>query len=462
MKQLSVRQLAFLVIGLLLTMATLQVAFARRRPIKAHFNPATAAFSSSSDLSIYDARPDHIWNRLYRHFFVRVAGNGEEFGYDTLDPLLWPSTRYLSSGQSHQQAVDLLDEFLATHAENLITDPLKRAFLQRDLWAVFDIITQGDSRQQGRAELQTRLARVIQRLALTPEQIRLLPDNYQLAVAGKSFPTQYQSDHNETSFLPAEMFRADGPWTAIGTSDRPAAPSHLADMAFAGRSVFLVFLRLPAGRDATIAYLQRLKDFSQPWILNPEKSRPNQIVANPDLPQFPLGTELALVRRMVLIDNQGKLTPTSLTESIQIRVYRSIPNHVTTASEEARASQTGFEFRLSRRKLFAGEAGGLRPVLSTDRDFEIFRSHGIDWFETAGAASLDRVQFAVRDHCIVCHFAPGINSVLSFSATRFQPLTLRPYLLSKTTIANQEEFTAGWKQKQYEWGLLKGLWANAR
>jgi hypothetical protein len=32
----------------------------------------------------------------------------------------------------------LLDELLHTDAENLIRDPVKRALLQRDLWAVFD------------------------------------------------------------------------------------------------------------------------------------------------------------------------------------------------------------------------------------------------------------------------------------------------------------------------------------
>ena len=31
--------------------------------------------------------------------------------------------------------MDIFDEFLSTHDDRLITDPLKRAVLQRDLWA---------------------------------------------------------------------------------------------------------------------------------------------------------------------------------------------------------------------------------------------------------------------------------------------------------------------------------------
>ena len=50
----------------------------------------------------------------------------------------WQKTRYYSDPATFERADRLLDEFLETHGERLINDPLKRAFLQRDLWAVFD------------------------------------------------------------------------------------------------------------------------------------------------------------------------------------------------------------------------------------------------------------------------------------------------------------------------------------
>src|SRR5262247_2312887 len=94
--------------------------------------------SASTPNAIYDSNPDHLWNRLHRAFYVRTARNGEENGHDELDPLLWDRTKHLLVGPSHQQAIKLLDEFLSVNGAALITDPLKRAMLQRDLWAIFD------------------------------------------------------------------------------------------------------------------------------------------------------------------------------------------------------------------------------------------------------------------------------------------------------------------------------------
>ena len=452
------KRFAVLLAGLVVSQIALSSHLAPTTPsTPASYQPASYSWSEPAR-GLYDPEPKHLWNRLYRQFHVRVASDGKEYGYDVLDPLLWPGTKYLLIGPSHAQALSLLDEFLATHAEKLISDPLKRAIFQRDLWAIFDWLSQGNIHQREREELQTRLARVIQRLALTAEQIKLLPDNYSAAVQGKSFAAQYQPESTDKPFLPPELFLTSGPWVAIGPKDRAAATSHLTDFAFAGRSVFLVFMHLPEGHGATIAYLQKLKEFPQPLILNPDRSRPNQVLPNPELPQFPAGTELALVRRMVLIDNQGKLTPTQITESVQIRAYRTVPSGTRRNTEEARTSQKGFEFRLSRRKLFAGEAGGLRPVLSGEKDFEIFRSHGIDWFEGSSRESLERFQFSVLEQCAVCHIAPGIHSVLSYSVQRFQPASLQPIPLTETQIANEEDSTTSWKRRQYEWGLLKGLW----
>jgi hypothetical protein len=122
---------------------------------------------------LYDSNPDHLWNRLYRHLYVRIGPAKREIGYDELEPPLWYETMYLLEGQSHQQAVRLLDEFLSTHGEKLIGDPLKRAVFQRDLWVVFDwLAARSDTHKEQRQELQKRLAEVIRRLALTNAEIR--------------------------------------------------------------------------------------------------------------------------------------------------------------------------------------------------------------------------------------------------------------------------------------------------
>ncbi len=460
------KRFAFLILGLLAALIGSQIAPAHRS-VATEMSRAAPYRSASDRLAesapgLYDQRPDHIWNRLYRQFYVRVARDGKEFGYDELDPLLWWQTKYLISGPSHQQAVNLLDEFLSRHAENLITDPLKRAMFQRDLWAIFDWLNQRDDQQSAHEELRGRLAQAIQRVALTAEQIKLLPDNYAAAVNARVFPIQYQPDSHETAFLPPELFQAGGAWIVIGdTNGRPAAPVHLQSSPFGGRSTFLVLMRLPGGREVTTAYLQRLREFPQPWVYNTGRTRDLEpLVPNPDLPQFPAGTQLALVRRMMLIDSQGNLMPTRLTESVQIRIHRSIPKSAEIRPLEARATQDGFEFRLSRRKLFGGEAGGLKAVLRDEKDFVLFRAHGIDWFEQSGG-SPEKFQRPVLDQCAGCHSSPGIHSVLSYSDRRFES-SLRPPALAETKIENQEYMTANWKRRQYDWGLLKGLWQAGR
>lgn len=110
--------------------------------------------------------PRHVSNQMYLQLHVRTDSGGKEYGFDTLDPLLWSKTNYLLSGKSHARALALADEFLRSHAERQITDAAKRAILQRDLWAVFDWADQQDQpRQAERRELMARLAPIIRRCA---------------------------------------------------------------------------------------------------------------------------------------------------------------------------------------------------------------------------------------------------------------------------------------------------------
>ena len=90
-------------------------------------------------------------------------------------------TLNLLSGPSNREALTRLDEFLNTHAERLISDPLKRAMFQRDLWAIFDwTVRRSNNPPPEVAELQLGLTKAMRRLALTTEQIRVLTGTYAL------------------------------------------------------------------------------------------------------------------------------------------------------------------------------------------------------------------------------------------------------------------------------------------
>jgi hypothetical protein len=203
----------------------------------------------------YDSNRNHPWNRLHEALFVREDANGVRHGSDSLDPVLWRNSTYLLAAPSHQRAVQALDDFLQAHSENLIHDPVKRAILRHDLWAIFDWSVEeepgsgghDDFRQQ-KHDLQVRLAEVLRRLALSAKQIESMSDNYGQAVASHEFGKTYNPEHRDAAFLPPDLFEQHGSWVnieSIGDSE-PMAPLHMA--AVSGRSRFLVFLRLPEGR----------------------------------------------------------------------------------------------------------------------------------------------------------------------------------------------------------------------
>jgi hypothetical protein len=246
--------------------------------------------------NVYDPDPNHPWNRVFRQLYRRTAADGEEYGSDELDPLLWFDTTYLLNGVSHQQTIQVLDEYLSTHAENLIRDPLKRAMFQRDLWAVFDwLASQTEPYFSERQVLATRLARIIKRLAFPREGILALPDNYALEIDSNTFPANVPADRPETAFLPPDIFQPDGAWVPMGREGGPVAMTHTGTFPFFGRSVFLVYLRSPAGRMGTLDFIESLK------------TEPNPVLA--------LGSDVALVRRMLLIDDQGDLLLSPLVET---------------------------------------------------------------------------------------------------------------------------------------------------
>lgn len=407
--------------------------------------------AAPDDWRLYDSDPNHLWNRLYRSLYQRIGRDGRQYGYDELDPLLWPSTTYLLKQPAYDQAIARLDEFLATHAETAITDPLHRAILQRDLWAVFDWTTTVRGDPAAKLNLQRRLVQVMKRLALSSKQVAALPNTYAKAVDAKRFASAYDSTRREQSFLPPDLFDRTGPWVSLSARGGWAIASVHLD-GFSGRSVFLVFLNLPDGRKATLKYLRELADFPRPWLIDPDM--PGGVLPNPELPQFPPGTQLLLVRKMLLIDNQGNLQATNIVEDLQIRIHRTVPSGTSDLingnRNQARMAMDVYEFKLSRSKLFVGEGGGLRAVMAGEKEFPIFQSHGIDLFELASPGfSFDRELRETLTACPACHSRPGIHSLLSRK---------REGILASWDPNYEVVGATGWKERQYNWGLLQGLW----
>jgi hypothetical protein len=199
-----------------------------------------------------------------------------------------------------------------------------------------------------------------------------------------------------------------------------------------GRSVFLIFLRLPGGRQATEAYLKKLE-----WVdIDREKA-----------PEIPPGTEVAFLRRMMLFDNRGVLRLTPITESLQLRVYDDVQNPAM------------YEFTLRRKALFADRAGGLHPVAADEIDYFGIASVGLesgsqkDPFETEPQQGSDRPAPVVMKSCSRCH-GPGIHGFQSMFLQHYS----HPALTAIENLDDQVRVTIEQAEKTYAWGLLQGLW----
>jgi hypothetical protein len=380
--------------------------------------------------NLFDPAPDHVWNRLHRQLHVRMGLDGKVYDQESLEPPLVPASKWLTEGESHERAVALLDEFLESKADELIDDPLKRTILQRDLFAIFAVTADPElDRQLERRELQKRLAQIIRRLALPPERIDKLPDNLAVAVAAGDIPSEYDAKHPERAFLPPDLLKEDGPWVILGKrlgSGGLAASAHV--KATSGRAAFLVLLRLPEGRQATEDYLKKLPT--------------SRLGA---LPQIPEGTQVALLRRMILIDSAGNLRLTPVTEMVQIRVYRDLkaPDMV--------------ELALARKELLAGR-GGLHAT-SPDA-VSLFDLGAMGISPQGNADPLERqsdrppaITPVVMKSCIHCHAGPGIYGFQSMFVGHFDEPPLTAHHLE-----GQVSSAIDHARQTYAWGLLQGLW----
>lgn len=420
-----------------------------------------AAMAKPFTVAVYDADPEHLWNRLYAALYMRITDDGQMYGQDELDPLLWENSTYLLTGPRYQQILGLLNEFLDQRGEKLITHPLKRALFQHDLWAVFDWLAdpyvEHDSATahlgEERRALRNRLAPVIRRLALSVEQIETLPDNYRVAVASGAYPPNFDGAHAEKAFLPRDLFDDHGPWVHFQTEGgkpypfgKPTALTHVYFVG--GRSVFFVFMNVPGGRQSTL-------DLMRAWNAFPRANatpvrQTADAPSNAGLPPPP-GTRLALVRQMVLIDAKGERRVTRLIESVQIRVVNS----------STKNDNDFYEFTIRRKELFDSN-NGLCAGRSDQITLPLFNhTHDRDAFEVPNRVrrlrevASERVRNEpmtqnLRVECISCHKRPEIVTANAFFHDRSPEL-------AASERANEVERVMRWKGEKYQWGLLQGL-----
>jgi hypothetical protein len=309
------------------------------------------------------------------------------------------------------------------------------------------------------------LKKILIRLALSDDEIRNVPNNYVAAVASDTFPRRFNEDRPDNAYLPTDLLKPDGSWICLtgGQRNEVAAFEHV--KFFAGRSTFLMFLRLPGGREKTREYLRNLNLFPQPWVVRKNsvirarsgpasgQLRRNDVLQfNPKLPQFPVGTEVAFVRQMMAIGSDGNIVATPLTQSVQLRYYRRIGE---LPFSELGTTQVFHEWKLSRKRLFAGKTGGLH--IEDDRQPALRSLQFVTGFsDPFESDELARHLTPKGNLCNACHSGETVRSINTF-ARAAQRSRLKGPVLADTTPETERHRTIDWKQTQHEWGLFQGL-----
>jgi hypothetical protein len=307
-----------------------------------HEGNLAGSLKSDKPLPIYDADPQHLWNRLFAAFYIRkihlpVEPKGKPItrieGGDYIDFFGWGRTTYWSSPNTTKRLNKLLDEFLNKDGHKLISDPLKRAVLLRDLWAAYDFLTGQNIKRFGSVETRKRrdllcgkLAKVIESLTLTQKEINTLPDNYAAAVKSKAFLAEHNFDP-KINYLPVGLLTQPDEWAEIDFrhpdihEDLSLRLVTMHTREYRGRSYFRIFYRFPKGRKQLTAYLAQIDKNGVDWRTAAQNGF---IFLKKDVLQIPVGTEVALLQFMMTLDKQLRPSPTPIVESIRLRTFPSV------------------------------------------------------------------------------------------------------------------------------------------
>lgn len=378
------------------------------------------SLKADGPLPIYDADPQSLRNRLFAALYIRVSEIPAKRGAtpvrrieggDVIDFLAWPGSDYWSQPETCRRVSSLLDECLADLSRFRPADPVRRAMLQRDLWAAFDhyvgrnIARDGDkATRQRRSDLCRNLAKVIGSLTLTTAEIASLPDNYALAIKSGEFPAEHAFD-SRRNYLPPTLFAGEE-WQEIDFfqpgnihEDIQERFITLHTRSYKARSYFRIFYRFPGGRTALEEFLQKMDRDGVDWK---EGAHSGFLTIRDTAPQIPVGMEVALVQFLMTLDDQWRPTPTRLVESVRLRTFRNVDGK-TEPPTNTGVGMNVSEYTLKRRLLFDGvKQGGLvREPDEVPIYRVIFQSEKApDWGDSGRSLTL------VQD-CRRCHTGGG-------------------------------------------------------
>jgi len=389
-------------------------------------------------VTLYDERPDHPWNHAHRVLFIRTDEEGREYGHDRANPPLFEDSRYLLQSPRYENAIEALEAVLESTSKISKQKPVERALFQHDMWLLYDwAVSKNKPHPKRRKKMAHLSSRVMDLVALKKKQIENLPNNYTRTVSSGAYSTDFDKNNPALPFLPPELLREKGPWIVLGQKDEPNAISHTTS--FEARSTFIVLLNLPGGREATLEWIKRANENEGVWdrdnIFRSERVRFTA-------PSVPVGTKLALLRRMNVVDDQGEPRMTPITMSLQMRV------HPKEDSSRFMNQKNVFMFKMIRRKLLGSSKESLKP-LQPDERLLIQNTFRASYDPFDGVAPSIHPKLSMCFHCHVD--GHNARSLMTFQD---HPDAHPPAVL-QSSIPGEARKTFKWKLDQKEWNDLR-------
>jgi hypothetical protein len=416
-------------------------------------NPRFGSLPKDEPQAVYHPDPGDAWNRIFYSLLTRTVktrlsqdfSDGAPFtsapmmgfpefrvstslfelieGGDGANDPLYPLL--LTSAGADQALVEprysmLMRALTDALGESRDRPVLNRALMQGDVWAAFDILSersrfggpQGESLAERRSELLPLLARFIKKLALRPEEIKGLPDNYATARGVHRLP---------------DLFGTRSGWMEIRR-----IPTRLHDVSVHFRRAARVFIKAASPTANRQAFLNELRD---------EGARRLDAVA--------------LVIQSLLIDSNGAVAPSPITFEVQRRSFIKDRrgNLVRTELSQFEISRKLFLSNPELGGLVAldGKAGSYLPSSGNDYSFASTQ------FRRAGFAA--PVYAALRTRCVSCH-GPDAMTIFTFA---YHPPAPRPPVEHLNRADNKHgNYVAHRKMERDDFKALLRQWTVQR
>jgi hypothetical protein len=416
---------------------------------------------AASPEPIYARDPNDAWNRIFYFLFSRRIETrlsdefpeGAPFSEQPLFqsdiiPKIHASLRVFERTEIGDRAIDPFypSLFSSTGSELVLAEPaysefvealqdalnesaprptIARGLMESDLWAAHDMFSLSftlpaeKDLEQRRQRVVDLLSLLIKKVALTPDEIKTLPDNYAAAVQRHSLP---------------DLFRKDGGWVEVRWF-----PHRMHDASAGYRRVARIFVK-PA---------------------HPPQDMRKFLNALPDSTDTPAALDgVALVTQLLLIDAQGKLQPTKLTTEIQARIFEK--------TNAGAFKRTTLQVAEISRKLLAQEpeSGGLIPEDEAAPNY--LSSAGNDYSFASGqigsAEPYNRppVQVKLRTRCAFCHGNNDLTFLMSFGIARPPHFRVPPVRQLDAAGHEAADFVMEQKGKQTEFKALRAYFGGAR